>query len=237
MVEKVIHRASGRGMVQKGWLTTYHHFSFADFNDPDRLSFGTLKVIDENLLRPGKGFDMHSHENVEIITIPLEGSLEHMDTMGYGGVTRRHDIQVMSAGTGVYHSEFNHSHQEDLRYLQIWIRSKEYNISPHYSQMTFLPETMHNRFQLIASPAEKDGSLWINQDCFVSMGSFDRGRQVHYSFYKKGHGIYLYLLEGEVHTEGEKLSAYDGMGLRGPDSLHLEFRESTQIMLIEVPMY
>lgn len=237
MVEKVIHRASGRGKVQKGWLTTYHHFSYADFNDPERMSFGVIRVIDENQLRPGKGFDMHSHENVEIITIPLEGAVEHMDTMGYNGVTRKYDVQVMSAGTGVYHSEFNHSHKDELRYLQIWLRSKEYNISPRYGQMTFLPEAMHNRFQLLASPVEKDGSLWINQDSYISAGRFDRGRQIHYSFHKNGHGVYIYLIEGKVQVEGEQLGACDGMGLTGSDALHLEFREDSYALLIEVPMF
>jgi redox-sensitive bicupin YhaK (pirin superfamily) len=233
-MEKIIHSAAGRGVVRKGWLTTYHSFSYADFNDPGRMPFGVLKVLDENMLRPGKGFEMHSHENMEIITIPLEGSLEHRDTMGYGSVIRKNDVQVMSAGTGVYHSEFNHSHTEDLRFIQLWIQSGKVNISPRYDQVTFLPETMHNRFQLVCSPKEKDGSLWINQDCYVCLGHFDKGRHTHFTLYEEGHGLYLFLTEGRMVVDGDEIAAYDGIGISGTSSVNLEFKEASKVILAEV---
>jgi hypothetical protein len=236
-MEKVIHRASGRGKVQKGWLTTFHQFNFAGFDDPERKAFGTLEVLDENMLKPGKGFEMHSHENVEIVTIPLEGALEHMDSMGYGGVIRKHDVQVMSAGTGVYHSEFNHSHKEGLHFLQFWIRSKERGIQPRYEQLAFLPDSFRNRFQLVVSPREKDGALWINQDAWISMGNFSRGRQVHYGCYRKGHGIYVLLISGKLLVEGETIGSWDGIGITGRDALHLEFKEDSRAVILEVPLF
>jgi redox-sensitive bicupin YhaK (pirin superfamily) len=236
-METIVHRASGRGRVQQGWHTTIHQFSFADFADPERMAFGLLRVLDDNILKPSKGFEMHSHENMEIVTIPLEGSLEHRDTMGYGSVIRKHDVQIMSAGTGVYHSEFNHSHTEDVRFLQLWVQSRERSISPRYEQMTFLPETLHNRFQILLSPKDTDGSLWINQECYISMGSFDKGRHVHYSLYEKNNGIYLFVIEGKCLVEKETLNACDGIGIFGTSSLGLEFKEASKILLVEVPMH
>jgi redox-sensitive bicupin YhaK (pirin superfamily) len=236
-MELVFHKASGRGKVKQGWHTTIHQFSFADFEDPDRMSFGMLRVLDENHLKPSNGFEMHSHENMEIVTIPLEGSLEHRDTMGYGSVIRKHDVQVMSAGTGVYHSEFNNSHSEEVRFLQLWIQSRERNIAPRYEQMTFLPETLHNRFQIMLSPKDNDGALWINQECYISMGIFDKGRHVHYSLYEPKNGLYVFLTEGKGLIMDQTIQGCDGLGISGVSSLGLEFKENSKVLLIEVPMY
>ncbi len=234
-METVIHKADTRGLAKSSWLTSYHTFSFADYNDPDRMRFGTLRVLNDDTVMQGKGFSMHSHENMEIISIPLEGALAHKDSMGYGSVIRKHDVQIMSAGTGIYHSEYNQSHQEPVKFLQLWIFPKERNIHPRYEQMTFHPGTMNNRFQLVVSPRKDGESLWINQDAWISLANFEAGRNAHYSQYSEGNDIYLFVIEGSVKVEGEILGRRDGMGICNTKGFHLKAVKKSYLLLLEIP--
>lgn len=235
-MKTVLHKAASRGLAEHGWLTSNHTFSFASYHDPERMGFGALRVLNDDVVKPGKGFGTHPHDNMEIISIPLQGALEHKDSMGTGSVIRTHDVQIMSAGTGVYHSEFNHSYKEDVNFLQLWIFPKERNIEPRYEQRTFLPESMHNRFQLVVSPRDDNSSLWINQDAYLSIGEFDKDRHVHYSFNKKGNGLYVFMIEGKAEAGDEKLDTRDGLGVWETDSISFHFRDKSKILLIEVPM-
>jgi len=236
-MKQVIHTAETRGLAKHSWLTSRHTFSFAGYHDPERMNFGLLRVLNDDIVKPGKGFEMHAHENMEIISIPLEGSLEHKDSMGTGSVIRHHDFQIMSAGTGVYHSEFNHSYEKPVNFLQIWIYPKERNIAPRYQQMTFLPESMHNRFHLAISPKKNNNSIWINQDAYTSMGSFDKGRHVHYTCFKEGNGIYIFLINGRVEIAEEMISERDGIGIWETDQISMFFKENSKILILEVPMH
>lgn len=235
-MQKILHRADTRGFAEHGWLTARHTFSFADYSDPERTRFGLLRVLNDDIVQPGKGFGMHPHDNMEIVTIPIEGALEHKDNMGNGSVIRPHDIQIMSAGTGVYHSEFNHSRNEPVNLLQIWIFPKERNIAPRYDQKTYHPESLHNRFQLLVSPKEDPSVLWINQDAWFSLGQFDAGRHIHYAWQSKGHGLYIFVIDGKVKVAGETLNPRDGLGVWETEQLSFEMVENSRVLLIEVPM-
>jgi redox-sensitive bicupin YhaK (pirin superfamily) len=236
-MKSILHTADSRGLADHGWLTSRHTFSFAGYHDPERVQFGLLRVLNDDIVKAGKGFGMHPHDNMEIISIPLQGALEHKDSMGTGSVIRTHDVQIMSAGTGVYHSEFNHSHTDSVNFLQIWIFPKERNIEPRYQQMTFLPESMHNRFQLVVSPKKDNSSLWINQDAYISLGNFDNDRNIHYTFYREGNGLYLFLIDGEVDIGDDKLRTRDGIGIWDTNGLSMHFRKDSRVLLLEVPMH
>lgn len=235
-MKTVYHNSDSRGLAEHGWLTSRHTFSFAGYHDPERMNFGALRVLNDDIVKKGKGFGTHPHDNMEIISIPLSGALEHQDSMGTGSVIRTHDVQIMSAGTGVYHSEFNHSHKEEVNFLQLWIFPKERNIEPRYDQMTFLPESMTNRFQLVVSPKEGDSSLWINQDAYLSLGELENDRHIHYTFHKKGNGLYVFMIEGKADVSGQRLEKRDGMGIWETDQLSFHFRDKSKVLLIEVPM-
>ena len=235
-MNKEIHISASRGNAEQGWLTSMHTFSFAGYHDPERMHFGLLRVLNDDIVQPGKGFGMHPHDNMEIVTIPISGALEHKDNMGSGSVIRSHDIQIMSAGTGVYHSEFNHSRTEPVNFLQIWVYPKQKNIEPRYDQKTYHPESMHNRFQVVVSPKEDASVLWINQDAWFSMGHFDAGRHIHYAWHKSGNGLYIFVIEGKVKVGGETLGMRDGMGVWDTDQLSFEMSTASNLLIMEVPM-
>lgn len=235
-MKKTIHKAVSRGLAEHGWLKSHHSFSFASYYNPERMNFGVLRVLNDDVVAPGMGFGRHPHDNMEIISIPLKGALEHQDNMGTKAVIHANDIQIMSAGTGVQHAEYNHSKTESVNFLQIWIVPKKRNIEPRYDQKTFNPEERKNQFKLVVSPNTNDGSIWINQDAYFSLGSLDAGKELEYRFHKKENGLYVFVLDGELEVAGEVLQKKDALGLELIDKVNFKAIQKTDVLLMEVPM-
>lgn len=235
-MKKIIHRAGTRGFADHGWLKSYHTFSFANYYNPDRTRFGLLRVLNDDTVSGGEGFGLHPHDNMEIVSIALKGSLEHKDSMGNKTVIRPDEVQIMSAGTGVRHSEYNHSKDEEVRFLQIWVFPKEKNITPRYEQKSFSPEEKKNQLKTVVSPDKNNGAVWINQDAYFSLGNLDKGTNVPYSVNKTGNGVYVFVLEGSVEIDEEVLERRDGMGISETGSFELKARSDAQVLLMEVPM-
>jgi redox-sensitive bicupin YhaK (pirin superfamily) len=233
----VIHKASTRGHAEHGWLNSYHTFSFANYYNPDRVHFGALRVLNDDTVAAGMGFGAHPHDNMEIISIPLEGDLEHRDSMGTVAVIKHGDIQVMSAGTGIQHSEMNKNKDKAVKFLQIWVIPKEEDVIPRYGQITLNIADRRNKLQQIVSPDKKDGDTWVNQDAWFSMGNFDKGQKFDYTLKKKGNGVYAFILEGDFTIAGEKLNRRDGIGISDTDKVSIEANsDKAEILLMEVPM-
>jgi redox-sensitive bicupin YhaK (pirin superfamily) len=235
-MKKVIHKAGTRGHANHGWLDSHHSFSFAGYYDPARMNFGNLRVLNDDVVAGGEGFGSHPHDNMEIISIPLKGSLEHQDNAGNKGVIKSGDVQIMSAGTGIVHAEYNHSSTEDVNFLQLWIFPRERNIKPRYEQKYFDKEGRKNRLQPIVSPDKDDGALWINQDAWLTRTSLNEGKSVDYKLHGPDQGVYLFLLDGIVKAGDEVLGKRDGVGFYDTDSLHISAETDAEVLLIEVPM-
>lgn len=219
MTNKIVHRASTRGGADHGWLKAKHSFSFANYYNPDRIHFGVLRVLNDDTVAPGMGFGKHPHDNMEIITIPLEGAIEHKDSMGNHGVIKYGDVQVMSAGTGIQHSEYNASKEDLLKLFQIWLFPNKKNVQPRYDQVTLKVEDRRNRLQQILSPKTGDGGLWIHQDAWFSMAILDKDFTVDYNVKRKGNGVYVMVVKGTVTIDGEKLNDRDAIGLWDTDKI------------------
>ena len=233
----VIHRADSRGKADHGWLLSQHTFSFANYYNPERMHFGVLRVLNDDKVEAGRGFGTHPHDNMEIISIPLEGDLEHKDSMGNTAVIRSGDIQVMSAGTGIMHSEFNKNSDKLVKFLQIWIYPKKRNVTPRYDQITLDKTKGHNTLQQILSPNADDEGVWIHQDAWFHLGTFDQNTETHYQIRKKGNGIYVFILKGSVEIGGETLEERDGFGVWDIQDITIKaLKEGTEILLMEVPM-
>lgn len=234
-MKTVIHRADTRGHANHGWLDTHHTFSFANYHNPDRIHFGALRVLNDDWVDGGRGFGTHPHDNMEIISIPLVGDLEHKDSMGNTMVIKQNDVQVMSAGTGVFHSEYNKNQGEKVNFLQIWVFPKEKNIKPRYEQKTYLPEDRVNRIQRIVSP-EEDDAVWINQDAYFSLSNPEKGKSLEYTVNTPGNGVYVFVVEGAVSVNGAELNKRDGMGVYATDRFTFEATEDSEVLLMEVPL-
>lgn len=233
----VIHRADSRGKADHGWLLSNHTFSFANYYNPERMHFGVLRVLNDDKVEAGRGFGTHPHDNMEIISIPLEGDLEHKDSMGNTAMIRSGDIQVMSAGTGIMHSEFNKNSDRLVKFLQIWIYPKKRNVTPRYDQITLDKTKSHNQFQQILSPNADDEGVWIHQDAWFQLGTFDQGKETLYQIRKKGNGVYAFILKGSAEIGGETLEERDGFGVWDIQDLNIKpLKEGTEILLMEVPM-
>lgn len=232
----VIHKADSRGHANHGWLDSYHTFSFAQYYDPQRTHFGVLRVLNDDTVSGGRGFDTHPHQNMEIISIPLEGDLEHKDSMGHTSVIRKGDVQVMSAGTGVRHSEYNKSRDQKVRFLQIWIFPREKNVEPRYGQQAFDVADRTDRFQQVVSPHPDDAGLWIHQDAWLHLGNLSAGYSGQYQVKKEGNGVYAFVIEGEVTINGQQLERRDGMGISDAATLDISTASGSELLLIEVPM-
>jgi redox-sensitive bicupin YhaK (pirin superfamily) len=233
----VIHRADTRGKADHGWLLSNHTFSFANYYNPERMHFGVLRVLNDDKVEAGRGFGTHPHDNMEIISIPLEGDLEHKDSMGNTAVIRSGDIQVMSAGTGIMHSEFNKNSDKLVKFLQIWIYPKKRNVTPRYDQITLDKTKGQNQFQQILSPNADDEGVWIHQDAWFHLGTFDQGKETLYQIGKKGNGVYAFILKGSAEIGGETLEERDGFGVWDIQDLNIKtLKEGTEILLMEVPM-
>jgi quercetin 2,3-dioxygenase len=237
MTKTVLHKAALRGHADHGWLNSYHSFSFANFYDPEKIHFGALRVLNDDTVSESKGFGKHPHDNMEIISIPLEGDLQHEDSMGNIAVIRKGDIQAMSAGTGIFHSEYNKNKDQPVKFLQIWIFPNKKNVQPRYSQVTLNGEDRHNTLQQVLSPDQKEGLVWIHQDAWFHMGKFDKDFEVSYELKKKGNGVYAFVLHGDLTIDGQPLHERDGFGLWDTDKIDITANsQDAEVLLMEVPM-
>lgn len=236
MDNKVLHKANTRGHADHGWLNSHHTFSFANYYNPDRMHFGVLRVLNDDIVTGGMGFNTHPHDNMEIISIPLEGDLEHKDSMGNVAIIRNGDIQVMSAGTGIQHSEKNKNKDKAVKFLQIWVFPNKKNVKPRYDQLTLQTKDRHNKLQQILSPNADDAGVWIHQDAWFHLGALDQGNKQKYTIKKKGNGVYAFVISGSITIDGQKLSARDGLGIWNTDNISLQADTNTEILLMEVPM-
>ncbi|EPZ49630.1 putative protein YhhW [Bacteriovorax sp. BAL6_X] len=232
----VLHRADSRGHVEHGWLRSNHTFSFASYYDPERIHFGTLRVINDDIIAPGEGFSTHPHRNMEIISIPLEGSLHHQDSIGNDFIIKKGEVQVMSAGSGISHSEYNNSDREEVHLLQIWVLPKEHNIRPSYSQKYYKESSRRGEFQLIVSSDGRDDSVSINQNAFFSLANLEEGQNLTYRKYLKSNGVYIFIIKGEVRVNDLILSNCDGLGIDSDNNIKLKSLNDSEILVMEVPM-
>ena len=232
----IIHKADSRGHADHGWLNAYHSFSFAGYYDPERIQFGALRVLNDDTIAAGMGFGTHPHDNMEIITIPLEGDLAHKDSMGNTEIIKFGDVQVMSAGTGIQHSEFNPNHDKRTNLLQIWVFPKERNVEPRYEQITLDTSDRHNQFQQILSPNSNDDGVWIHQDAWFHMGNLDAGTTVRYNRKLDGNGLYIFVIKGSVKIDGQQLEQRDGLGITDFNEVTFEATSDAELLLMEVPM-
>lgn len=236
MAHSVLHKAATRGHANHGWLNSYHTFSFANYYDPERIHFGALRVLNDDTVEAGMGFGLHPHDNMEIISIPLEGDLEHKDSMGNTTVIKHGDIQVMSAGTGIHHSEYNKNKDQRVKFLQIWVIPNQKKVTPRYDQITLNIEDRHNKLQQILSPHPEDEGVWIYQDAWFYLGKLDKGFSTDHELKAPGNGVYAFVLNGDVTIDGQALSTRDGFGIWDTDKITIKADSDAELLLMEVPM-
>ena len=234
-MKMVVDKANSRGYANHGWLKTYHTFSFANYYNPKRVHFGMLRVLNDDTVAPSEGFDTHPHKNMEVISIPLNGYLRHGDSIQNSETITPGDIQVMSAGTGIFHSEFNDSAEQQLEFLQIWVFPREENTKPKYNNYDVRSLLKKNELSLILSP-DGETPAAINQDAWFSIGELDAGQIKEYKLHKRSTGVYLFVIEGEVEVNNTVLSKRDGAGFYETDSITIEVLKDSRILLMEVPM-
>lgn len=232
----IIHPAETRGIANHGWLKSRHTFSFADYYNPERMSFGSLRVINDDNIDPGTGFGTHSHRDMEIISIPIEGALKHQDSEGNSSVIKQGEVQVMSAGTGIAHSEHNASLTEAAKFLQIWVLPKKLGIKPRYEQKVFSIEGRKNKLQMVVASDGRGGALSINQDAYFSLSDLDATQSVTYQKQSSSNGVYLFVLSGEVELNSKIFKARDGVGITDFKSLYIVANAPSGILLMEVPL-
>lgn len=236
-MKTVLHKAATRGHADHGWLQSWHTFSFAGYYDPQRIHFGALRVLNDDTVAAGMGFGKHPHDNMEIISIPLEGDLEHGDSMGNTTVIRKGDVQIMSAGTGVVHSEKNKNSNRTVKFLQIWVLPNKRNIQPRYDQQTIQEEEKNNKLVTVVSPiGSSDGGVQIQQDAWFHLGRLQKGTELDYRLKKQGNGVYAFLLEGDVVINEIVVNRRDGLGISETDTLHIKADTDAELLLMEVPM-
>jgi len=236
MANTVLHKADTRGYANHDWLKSYHTFSFAAYFDAERVHFGALRVLNDDTVDSGKGFDTHHHKNMEIISIPLEGDLEHKDSMGNIAVIKKGDVQVMSAGSGIFHSEYNRNSDKLTKFLQIWIIPNKLNVTPRYDQITLNDADRHNKLQQILSPNANDEGVWIYQDAWFHIGKFDTGISQNYALKKSGNGVYIFVLSGSITVNGQALNTRDGFGIWNTEGFSITSDSTAEFLLMEVPM-
>lgn len=235
-MKTIRYDSSSRGYANHGWLEARHTFSFANYYNPKRMGFGALRVLNDDIIAPKMGFGLHPHNNMEIISIPLSGSLAHKDSMGHEKVIRKGEVQVMSAGTGVAHSEYNHSHQENVNLLQIWVLPRDINVEPRYDQREFSLDQRKNKWQLVVSPDGRDNSLMVHQDTFFSLTELEAHSEINYSSPIPGLGTYVFLISGKIELLGEELSDRDALSIEGAPELKIKANQKSEILIINVPI-
>jgi quercetin 2,3-dioxygenase len=235
-MKTILFKAADRGSADYGWLKPNYYFSFAQYHNPAKVHFGLLRVLNDDFVAGGGGFPTHPHDNMEIVTIPFTGALQHKDSIGGNGVIKAGDIQIMSAGTGVEHSEFNASKTEPVTLFQVWVFPKVRNIKPRYDQRTFDTSERTNKWQVIVSPQEADNALWINQDARFALTNLEAGKEISYSATFKGNGVFLVVINGSVEVNGQALGKRDAIGISEADEFSIRAAENAELLAIEVPM-
>lgn len=235
-MKTTVYKAADRGSADYGWLKPNYYFSFAQYHDPSKVHFGLLRVLNDDFVDGGGGFPTHPHDNMEIVTIPFTGALQHKDSTGGNGVIKAGDIQIMSAGSGVRHSEFNASATEPVTLFQVWVFPKVRNIKPRYDQRTFDISDRANKWQVVVSPREADNALWINQDARFSLTNLDAGKEISYSTAFKGNGIFLVVINGSVEVNGQVLNKRDAIGISEADEFSIKATANAELLAIEIPM-
>ena len=234
-MKAILHTAESRGHVNFGWLDSYQSFSFGEFYDPNKVHFGALRVLNDDTVTAGRGFGFHPHDNMEIISIPLEGDLEHKDNTGTHAIIRHGDVQVMSAGTGIVHSEYNKSKDSLVKFLQVWIIPAKRNVSPRYQQVS-IDQLQENQLVQIVSPHEHDAGVWIHQDAWFHLGKFESAKSMTYSMKTEGNGAYVFLLSGSIEVNGQVLNARDAYGIWDTDQFDIKSITDSSFLIIDVPM-
>lgn len=235
-MEFTLHKSDSRGHANHGWLNAYHSFSFANYYDPEKIHFGALRVLNDDTIAAGEGFGTHPHDNMEIITIPLSGDLEHKDSMGNSGIIRKGEIQVMSAGSGIQHSEFNANADKKLKLLQIWVFPNKKNVEPRYEQISLKDLEKENELFQILSPNKEDQGVWIHQDAWFHMGNLKSGWKGNYTLKGNNHGVYIFLIDGNIDVENNELTKRDAIGIIETKDISIHVKEDSQILLIEIPL-
>lgn len=236
MAQTVLHKANTRGVADHGWLKSYQSFSFAGYYNPDRINFGALRVLNDDIVTGGMGFGEHPHDNMEIISIPLEGELQHKDSMGNVATIKAGEIQVMSAGTGIYHSEYNSDPKNPAKFLQIWLFPNQRNVKPRYDQMLLDNQHKRNEFIQILSPNADDAGVWIYQNAWFNLGRFDKDNTQTYTYHQKENGVYIFVLKGQIQVNGQILDARDGLGVWETDKIEVKAVDDSEFLMMEVPM-
>ena len=235
-MKTVLHKAETRGRTNHGWLDSHHTFSFAGYHNPSRMNFGLLRVLNDDIVKGGMGFGQHPHDNMEIISIPLRGALEHGDNTGGHAIIKSGEVQIMSAGSGLAHSEKNASPTDDVNFLQIWVFPKERNIEPRYEQKMFSKADRMNTIQTVVSPGKENGALWINQDAWFHLTDLKKGSKVEYQLHRKQSGVYVFVLEGNVTAGGQTLNRRDGVGISETEKMEISADNDAEVLIMEVPM-
>lgn len=235
-MRKIIHKADTRGYFDFDWLKTNHTFSFGSYHNPKRVNFGMLRVLNDDFVAAGQGFGTHPHNDMEIVSIPLSGALAHKDSTGTEKAIVPNEVQVMSAGTGILHSEYNYLNDKETNFLQLWIIPDKKGHKPRYDQKSFSPEERKNKLLNIISPNKNNGSLWLNQDAYLSMIDIEKSKSISYKLNTSGNGVYIFLIGGNISVEDETLSIRDGIGIWETEEFSISANEDSQILLIEVPM-
>lgn len=235
-MKTILHKANSRGHKNHGWLNTYHTFSFASYHDPQRMNFGVLRVLNDDTVSAGMGFSKHPHDNMEIISIPLSGDLEHKDSMGNVAVIREGDVQVMSAGTGIFHSEYNKNEDKEVKFLQIWVYPNMKDVKPRYDQISLQEIKLENNFYQILSPYPNDQGVWIHQNAWFSLGNFNKKWKGSYQLNNPDNGAYFFVLSGEARIEGNDMTNRDGIGVWATNKVNVSISGAARILVMEVPM-
>lgn len=236
-MKTILHKAETRGHANHGWLDSHHTFSFADYYDPQRVHFGALRVLNDDRVAAGKGFGQHPHDNMEIVSIPLFGDLEHKDSMGNVAVIRKGEIQVMSAGTGIFHSEYNRNTDKETQFLQIWVIPNKRNVTPRYDQISITDIAKEDELYQILSPSADDQGVWIHQQAWFHLGDLSEGWTGSYKLKGEDTGVYFFVLEGEVTVEGQKLNKRDGFGVSETTEINITANSEAQLLIMEVAMH
>ena len=236
-MKSILHKANTRGHANHGWLDTYHTFSFAGYYDPERVHFGVLRVLNDDTVAGGMGFGTHPHDNMEIISIPTLGELEHTDNMGNVQVIKQGDVQVMSAGTGIQHSEKNKNSDKPVKFFQIWVFPKQKNVKPRYDQKAFSESDKSNKLLTVVSPiGTNDGGVQVHQDTWFTLGKLDKDFTATYSLKNKANGVYAFVIEGDVTINSQKLNRRDGLAITEADNLKIKADNDAELLLMEVPV-